>query len=146
MLQYFYSCANVNNFYKKIKFSKFKKLTPERCNEIDIMVSNWWEYFHNTSNFLTLMDFLATKLTTSAKIFNLNNGDEIYYFYIKMLDPCLVLLEIYESANTMPEMKYLAKTNFHLFDKNLLRLEKLLNEQLKFYTSTDLWSRDSIRR
>lgn len=146
MLQYFYSYANVNNFYKKIKFSKFKKLTSERCNEIDNMVSKWWEYFHNTSNFLTLMDFLATKLTTSAKIFNLNNGDEIYYFYIKMLDPCLVFLEIYESANTLPEMKRLAKTNFHLFDKNLLRLEKLLNDQLKFYASIDLWSRDSIRR
>ena len=63
-----------------------------------------------------------------------------------MLDPCLTILEIYESANTTKELKYLMEINLHFFDKYLLKLEKILNNTLHLYSSIDLWSREIIRQ
>ena len=142
-----FSRNNVINFYKKIKFSKFKNLTKERCLEIDELVNNWWAYFHNNAvSFLVVSYLVADKLTTSAKTMGLNNGDETFYFYIKMLDPSLVMLEIYETANTTEELQELVTKNFPIFDHYLLKLEQLLNEQLQIYKPEDLWARDVIRR
>ncbi len=132
-------------FYKKFKYSKFKSLTNKRCQELDDIVSKWWNYFHYKHEFLEIANFIAKKLTTSYKNFGLKNGDEIFYFYIKMLDPSLILLEIHECANTIEEFNYLVETNLHFFDKYLLTLEKTLNDTLQIYSSIDLWSREAIR-
>lgn len=143
----YYSHLHINNFYKKIKFSKFMSLTEERAKEIDELVNIWWNYFHNnTLGFLNLMSFLAMKLTASSKKIGLFSGDEILYFYVKMIDPSLVFLEIYESSSTKEELVNTTKLNFKIYDNVLIYLENCLNKRFKFYNPDDLWARDSIRR
>ena len=135
------------NFYKKIKFSSFKNLTSERAQEIDDLVAKWWSYFHDHSlGFLTLVFNLSQKLTVSSRGLGLKNGDEIFYFYVKMLDPSLVLLEIYEISSQKEDLKKLAELNFGIYDPYLLKLEKLLNQRFVYYKADDLWDRDTIRR
>lgn len=142
-----YQPATVLNFYKKTKFYKFSTLTPERCQEIDELVQKWWVYFHSHAiGFLTLVHNLSQKLTISSRTLGLLNGDEIFYFYVKMLDPSLVLLEIYETCCQKEDIKKLAELNFGVYDGYLLRLEVLLNKRLGYYKADDLWARDSIRK
>ncbi len=142
-----YSQALIINFYKKIKFSNFKNLTAKRTQELDELVAKWWSYFHDRSaGFLTLSFNVSQKLTVSSRGLGLKNGDEIFYFYIKMLDPSFVLLEIYEISNQKDELKELAELNFGIFDPYLLKLEKLLNQRFVYYKEGELWDRDTIRR
>ncbi len=134
-------------FYQKIKFTKFKRLTKERCQEIDELVAQFWPFFHDdSSDFLNQCYNIVLYLITSYHKIGLKNGNEIYYFYIKMTDPSLVLLEIYETSNKREEIKNLAELNFGFYDPELLKLEIILNKHFNYYKFGELWDRDTLRR
>ena len=135
-----------NTTYIKTKYRKFTTLTKEKCEEIDNLVNRWWYRFHTSSSYLINACRLAEKLTISAKIMGLNSGDEIFYFYIKMLDPDFKLLEIHEISNTKEEFQKLVKMYFPFFDNCLLKLEKALNNQLKIFEANDLWAESTIKK
>lgn len=143
----YFNKTSILNFYKTLKFTNFATITPERKEELDDIVNKNMPFFKNqTEGPLSLMNLLAERLTVSYKRFGLLNGDEKAYFYIKILDPTLQHLAVYEAANTVLEQRELAKKNLNIFDKYLIFLEKMYNEKFQEYEINDLWSRDSIRR
>jgi len=134
-------------FYKTMKFTKFKMLNEERKQELDLVVNKWTFFFkENISGYLSLMVKVSEKLMTSAKSFGLMNGDETAYFYIKLIDPDLKMLEIYECSNTKDEIKSFCLKNFGFYDNFFIFLERCYNERFHEYTSDELWTRDSIKR
>ena len=76
----------------------------------------------------------------------LETGDEVAYFFIKLLDPTLLHLEAFESANLADEMKEFCFRTFRVFDKNMITLQKLYNARFREYAPEDLWDRQTIKR
>lgn len=145
-----YTYINTNsilNFYKYLKFTGFKAVSPERKDELDALVEMHKFYFtKNTSGKLALITLLSERLTTSPKNYGLLNGDEQAYFFVKMVDPELQHLAVYEAANNAKDIKELAIKNFGFYDKYLVMLEKYLNKRFQEYDIDDLWDRDNIKR
>lgn len=143
----FINKGSISKFYKTLKFTGFKKISQERKDELDIIVSKYEYYFKNmTDTKLALMSLLADRLITSSKTYGLLNGDEQAYFFVKMIDPELNHLALYEASNKIEDIKNNAIKDFNFYDKNLIILEKYLNERFHEYDVDDLWSRDSIKR
>lgn len=143
----YFNKTSILNFYKTLKFTDFVTITPERKEELDEIVNKNMAFFKNqTEGTLSLMTLLAERLTASYKRFGLLNGDEKAYFFIKVLDPTLQHLSVYEAANTVSQLKELCLKNLKIFDKYLIFLEKSYNEKFQEYEIEDLWSRDSIKR
>ena len=135
----------IKNFYRSIKYSHFLNLTPERVEEIEALIDKWRHFFE--TNIVTTgqkMTFVAERLTTSAKQFKLFTGDEILYFYIKMVDPDFLFLEAYESANTRDQFVAICKKNFGLVDSILTHLEKEANSRFQIIKDDELGSRNCI--
>lgn len=145
-----YTYINKNsilNFYRQLKFTGFLKITDERKAELDEIVAKNSTYFKNvTDNSSALMSLLSDRLTTSAKRYGLLNGDEAAYFFIKVIDPELQRLAVYEAANMTGEVKELSIKNFHQYDKYLIVLEKYYNKRFQEYDIDELWSRENIKR
>lgn len=119
---------SILNFYKNLKFTGFKTISPDRKKELDVIVEKNIYYFrNNTETKLTLMTVLAEKLTTSAKNYGLLNGDEQAYFFVKMLDPELKYLILYDISNNTEDIKPGRKIEF--YDKYLIILEKYYYRQ-----------------
>lgn len=138
---------SILNFYKNLNFTKFLKITEERKEELDNIVAKNVTYFRNsTIGNLTLMTLLSERLTTSYKNYGLQNGDEKAYFFVKIIDPDLQHLAIYEAANKIEDVKEFSIKNFNYYDKYLITLEKHLNERFKEYETEELWSRENIKR
>lgn len=138
---------SISNFYKHLKFTGFVKISDERKEELDIIVSNNITYFTNiTENKLSLMSLLADRLTTSYKNYGLLNGDEKAYFWIKLLDPKLQHLAVFEATSKTSEVKKMIIKNLDFYDKRLLLLEQYYNKRFHEYEEEELWSRDNIKR
>ena len=92
------------------------------------------------------MHYTAERLITSSRNYGLTNGDEKAYFYMKMVDPDFLFLEVYEAANMKDEIKDFSMKNFRIYDGVLIKLEKQFNELFMIYGPNDLWSRERIKR
>lgn len=147
MKKYIYNIKSIEKFYKLLNFIDFSSITLERKNEIDEIIYKSQDLFLlNTTGLLTLMTFVAEKLTTSYTNFGLQNKAEIAYFFISIIDPTLLFLEVYECANLESEIKEICFKNFHFYDKYLILLEKKYNDYFKIYLSNELWSRELIKK
>lgn len=134
-------------FYQYLGKIDFTTITPERRNELNKIVAKYNYYFHkNSIGFLTLMTFVAERLTTSYKTYGLLDKNEAAYFYINIIDPNLLFLEVYESANMIQEQKDYSFLNFGIYDKYLMYLEKVYNNYFLDYDPDDLWSREQIKK
>ena len=134
-------------FYKIMRFTKFKKITPKRQLELDTIVRKWDYFFKSQAQgIFPLMTMVAERLITSSNKFGLTNGNEMAYFYVKLIDPTLKMLEIYECSNTKEEIKKYCMINFRFYDTFFIFLERCYNERFQEYKSDELWSRDSIKR
>lgn len=134
-------------FYQYIKMPNFESIDEQRRIELNTIINKYHYFFHNqTYGLLTLMTMVSEKLLTSYRNYGLLSKDELAYFYINMIDPTLQFLEVYESANKVPEIKEFCFKNFGICDKYLIELEKRYNLHFKDYTSEDLWSRETIKR
>lgn len=144
---YFYNKDDIKRFYASLKSVKFYELTEDVRKDIDATVDKYRYYFLNHANSqLCLMCFTAEKMLVSPKMFGCHTDAARLYFYIRMVDPDLKFLEVYEAANTKEQLKDLAYKNFHLYDGCLVKLERYLNRALKLYNEDDLWARESIKR
>ena len=142
-----YNRETILKFYRLLDFTYFIHLSKERIDEIDKVIEKNRIYFTKDTAILpTLMTFVAEKLLTSAQRYGLQNGDEIAYFYIKMIDSNLLFLEAFESANKEDELKDYCMRNFRIYDRMVINLEKALNKKLKIISNDDLWSRDTINK
>ena len=140
-----YNRETLLKFYRVLDFTYFMHLSQERKEIIDEVVEKNRIYFTKDAIGLpTLMSFVAEKLTVAAKKYGLQSGDEAAYFYIKMVDPNLLFLEAFESANKEEELKNICMSNFRIYDRMLINLEKFLNKRLKLISNDDLWSRDTV--
>ena len=147
-MKYTYSKKDtIIKFYKTLKFSNFLRISEEKREILDTIANNWRPFFVNQSiGMSSLMTFVAEKMITSSKNYGLTNGDEIAYFFIKIVDPDLLFLEVYESANKIDEIKELCMKNFRFHDKFLIYLERCYNKRFHEYTPDELWSREKIKR
>lgn len=134
-------------FYQYIGLPNFETIDERRRTELNEVINKYYYFFHNqTCGLLTLMTMVSERLMTSYKNYGLLSKDEIAYFYINMIDSTLRFLEVYESANMIPEIKEFCFKNFGIYDKYLIELEKRYNLHFMDYTSEDLWSRETIKR
>ena len=92
------------------------------------------------------MTFAAERLTISYKTYGLLTKSEAAYFYINIIDPNLLFLEIYEAANMVQERRNFSFLNFGIYDQYLMYLEKMYNNYFLDYNPDDLWSREKIKR
>ncbi len=151
MQRFDFKKETISRFYSELfgsmEFSNFESIDEERKAELDKLASMWRFRLQTAANgFKSRMNLLAEKLTISYKTtFKLKNGDEVAYFYIQTLDPELRFLEIYEVGNTIEDIRNLCMLNYRIFDKKLIKLEKLLNDRMQQIDSFDLIERESIR-
>lgn len=143
----FFDIKVIRKFYGILNFSGFNTIAPERVKEIDEITDFWRPIFiNNTVSLRSLMHYTAEKMITSSKNYGLTTGEEIAYFYIKIIDPDFYFLEASECANTMDDMKDLCFKNFGIYDAALIKLEKTFNDRFNAYDPDDLWSRDRIKK
>lgn len=143
----FFKKEVILNFYRSIGLTNFESIDDNRLKELDELVCLYRSTFtSNTVGLLSLMTYTAERLTVSYKTYGLRNSDEKAYFYMKVVDPNLQFLEVYESANMRDEVRDLCKLNFRIHDKYLIYLEKSYNNRFHEYDRDDLWSRESIKR
>lgn len=135
------------SFYKYVADADFSSLSDEDFKTIQSYVKKWTYFFKNkTCGLTSLMAFTAEKMRISNGYYGPKTKDEKALFYILMVDPDLLFLEVYESANTINERRDLAHINFRIVDIHLMHLEKTLNEQFKIYDPNDIWALDRIKR
>jgi len=147
MPNYIFNKNSIIKFYKTLKFTNFETISPDRKEELEVIVNKWKNTFIlNSVGLQTLMTYTAEKLTTSYKTYGLKNGDEIAYFYIKIVDPDFMFLEVYESSNFDDEICKYCMLNFHFYDKFLIHLEKAYNKYFKEFLPEDLWTRELIKK
>jgi len=134
-------------FYHYLGKVDFTSITSDRRKELDKIVAKHTYYFQTQSaGFLTLMTFVAERLTISYKTYGLLTKSEAAYFYINIIDPNLLFLEIYEAANMVQERRNYSFLNFGIYDQHLMYLEKMYNNYFLDYNPDDLWSREKIKR
>lgn len=144
---YYYNINSILKFYSTLRNIDFTTLSIERKKQLDESIAYHSYFFHSKCPVTKyLISFTAEKMTVSAKNHGAFTDTERAYFYMKMVDPTLKFLEIYESANLRAEMKMFCRDNFGFYDSYLIHLEKLYNDVFLEYTDDELWSRDSIRK
>ena len=143
----YYNKEVVIKFYKTLKFTGFTQISDQRKEELDIIVAkNIIALKKKTVGPLSLMTYVAGRLTACSNTIGLNNGDEKAYFFIKVVDPKLEHLAVHESAMTISEIKENCLNKFQIYDKNLIKLEKCYNERFQVYKPEELWGRDNLKR
>ena len=135
-----FNVEQLKQFYCNRKFRNFYLIKPERKTELDMIAAllrdDFLQKCENNGNFLNIV---TAKLTTSARLFGLNNDDEILYVYVLIVDPNLEYLKIYESSNKVHELKKRTIKFLGIFDPNLLGLEKIFNKRFHVVSEEDYW-------
>ncbi len=139
------------NFYKylytQLHFAGFRTITPERREELDKIVKRWEYYFESrTTGYKSKLNMVAERLRSSYGWYGLKNGDDVAYFFIKMMDPTLQHLIAFESSSLTDEMKETCYKTFRVYDKNMINLQKIFNDHFKIYSPEELWGQDDTKR
>ena len=120
-----------------IKFYKYvAKQTPKgylskkRIAALDKIVASWENYFAPLENYKYKMHAVAEKLTTSSRSMGLLNATEMKYFYIKIVDPEFLFLQMSEIAKDQEELKQLCLVKFRIYDSYIIHIEKQINSLL----------------
>lgn len=137
----------LKRFYRSLNFKGFKTITDAKKEELDSIILIWYEKFHQFN--LKGLDFVvlvAIKLIEDPSGYNILTGDEIAYFFIKMIDPELLALECYEVANTNEECRKLLLLNLGYCDSRLIVLEKYYNNRFQIFNKEEMWSLERIKK
>ena len=129
-LDAYYDLNTMKKFYQFLDFTNFKLLTIERMAEIDQIVSKLKGEMAKYKSKMSIMGIIANRLMASSQSLGLKNGDEIAYFYIKIVDEKLIYLEIAELAENRHELATLCKRRFGVYDNVIIQLEKYLVNRL----------------
>jgi len=142
-----YNPKKIKKFYSSIAYTKFFKLSEDRKSFIEEQVISNITYFKmDTTDYASFVTSVATKLTDKPVYLGLQNDDEILYFYIKMVDPDFLFLEIYESFANKHDMREVALSNLGYYDYTLMMIEKTYNDLFQEYDPFDLSNRGIIKR
>jgi len=137
----------LDRFYRSLHFKGFKYITNERQQELDQIVLNWYDFFHAENlEMLELMSSVTKFFNAYEEVMNLKTDDEFLYFYINIVDPELLLLECYESANKKEDIKKLCYINFKIYDARLIFIEKHYNKIFNKYHKDSLWTLERIKK
>ena len=109
-LDTYYDVNTMKKFYQFLEFGKFNSLSVERMQELDEIATKYKnEATAKYKNRMSIMAITANKLLSSSTNLGLQNGDEIAYFYIKVVDDRLLYLEIANLAENKEELSTLCK-------------------------------------
>ena len=129
-LDCYYDIDAMKKFYQFIDFSNFKLLTTERMAEIDQIATKLKGELAKYKSRMSIMGIVANRLMASSQSLGLLNGDEIAYFYIKVVDDNLLYLELANLAENKEELRELCKRRFGVYDNVIIQLEKFLVNRL----------------
>lgn len=137
----------LKRFYRNLQFAGFKTIDETKQIELDNLVSAWYDVFHkNNINKFDLAVLVSYRLIFDLKLYDSLSGDEIAYFFIKIVDPDLIALECYEAGNTKKEIRDLLLKNLGFCDTKLIFLEKYYNNYFHVYDINEIWALDRIKR
>lgn len=144
---YEYKPKAIRNFYQNLHFTNFIFLTNDKMAEIDETVRrNRYYFLSRTLSVAQIMTLAAEKLTTSRANFGLTRGDEVAYFYMRLVDPDFLFLEVYECANTKNEIVAMSKETFRLCDQHLIYIERMYKKRFHPQELEDIWARGRIKK
>lgn len=126
----YYSQENMKKFYQSINFSRFENLSLERMQEIEKEAEKLRNIMSKYKNRMSVMGIVANRLLASSQSLGLLNGDEIAYFYIKVVDNNLLYLELANLAENKEELRELCKRQFGVYDNVIIYMEKYLVNRL----------------
>ncbi len=131
-LDVFYNVDIMKKFYQFLDFSRFNTLSLERMQEIDKLIISFKNRTNSKyNNRMSVMSYTANRLMTSSQQMGLLNGDEIAYFYIKVVDDSLLFLELATLAEDKDELRELCKRKFGVYDNVIIHMEKCLVNRLE---------------
>ena len=137
----------INLFYSSLNYNYFEGLTTERIKEIDVLAQNLKSnFFEETLSLFEKAYIASSKLTKQFTKYGLRTSDEALYFFIRLIDPSMQILEAYESISNVKELRLVCIENFGYYDRSLIMYEKELNKKLNLYNPDELWMRDTIKR
>ena len=125
-----YNIDTMKKFYQFIDFTNFKLLTQDRIIELDQKAAKIKGEMAKYRNRMSVMGIVANRLMASSQSLGLKNGDEIAYFYIKVVDDNLLYLELANIATDKEELKDLCIRKFGVYDNVIIHLEKYLVNRL----------------
>jgi len=138
------------SFYRNLNFKGFKTITDERKKELDKIVLKWFSFLHSANVYddrnLAFMSRVAWRLICDSQVFGLENGDEIAYFFVNIVDPDLIFLECYEAANFKEDLIKYCQINFHIYDAKMIIIERYYNLRFKIYNPDELWTLERIKK
>ena len=130
-LDAYYDVNTMKKFYQFLDFTNFKLLTTERMAEIDQIASKLKGEMAKYKSRMSIMGIIANRLMASSQSLGLQNGDEIAYFYIKVVDDNLLYLELANLAENKEELKELCKRRFGVYDNVIIQIERYLVNRLE---------------
>jgi len=139
--------SSLLKLYRKLSNVDFYKLSDERKSEIDEIVARLYSSFHQKNNrVLTIMSMISERMSFNTYRYGIYTNEELAYFFIKTVDPDLLFLECYESANFVKDCKKFCLLNFQIYDEFLIYLEMKYNERFSIYSPDDIWSLERIKK
>ena len=129
-LDTYYDVDTMKKFYQFLDFTNFKSLTTERMAEIDQIISKIKGEMAKYKSRMSIMGIIANRLMASSQTLGLQNGDEIAYFYIKIVDADLLYLELANLAENKEELRELCKRRFGVYDNVIIQIERYLVNRL----------------
>ena len=127
----YYSQENMKKFYQSINFSHFETLTLDKMHELDKKAEKLRNTLGKYKNRMSIMGIVANRLLASSQTLGLLTGDEIAYFYLKVVDNNLLYLEIANLAENKEELRELCKRQFGVYDNVIIYMEKCLINRLE---------------
>ena len=126
----YYSQENMKKFYQSINFSHFETLTLDKMHELDKKAEKLRNTLGKYKNRMSIMGIVANRLLASSKSLGLLTGDEIAYYYIKVVDNNLLYLELANLVKSKYELVTLCKRQFGVYDNVIIQLERYLVNRL----------------
>ena len=137
----------LKRFYRNLLFTGFKTIDEKKQKILDDLITKWHVFFYKAKRSkFDLAVIVAYRLIFDTDFYEMLTGDEMAYFFIKIVDPDLLALECYEAANTKNELRDLLLKNFGYCDTKLIFLEKHFNTYFNIYDKNEIWSLDRIKR
>lgn len=118
--------VDFNSFYQNFSNSNFSGITTKKLIELKCFSKEFNNYWKSNLDedirfkYITIMN----KIKTAPFKYRATNDAEKYLLFMFSIDPTFELFKIWNTHNTIEEIKNKAIGKFGLFDKNLFVLER----------------------
>lgn len=139
----------MNSFYGYINITDFKSINKEKIENIKTnskKINNYFMAKDGTSKSLKYLKIM-NKIKTCPKNFNISNDKaEVYFLFMFSIDPTFEIAKIYLSENKIQEIKKQISNKFGIYDKNLIRLEKMFIEHFLEKEEKEILDNEIVER